>query len=202
MVFMLQSGLREPVAKIIDPIAKVLIKMRITPNWISLVGGLGSSISALILFSSGKFLMGVIAVSFFALFDLFDGTVARLSTRGSTKWGALLDSTLDRISDAAILIGGMIYFQNRDELLVKIFLVAIVSSFMVSYVKARAEALQIQCNGGIAERTERLLIILTAYGVYDLGFSNAINIGVYLLATLATITVIQRIIIIYRGSLK
>ena len=146
--------------------------------------------------------MGVIAVSFFALFDLFDGTVARLSTRGSTKWGALLDSTLDRISDAAILIGGMIYFQNRDEVLVKIFLVAIVSSFMVSYVKARAEALQIKCNGGIAERTERLLIILTAYGVYDLGFSNAINIGVYLLATLATITVIQRIIIIYRGSLK
>ena len=146
--------------------------------------------------------MRVIAVSFFALFDLFDGTVARLSTRGSTKWGALLDSTLDRISDAAILIGGMIYFQNRDEVLVKIFLVAIVSSFMVSYVKARAEALQIKCNGGIAERTERLLIILTAYGVYDLGFSNAINIGVYLLATLATITVIQRIIIIYRGSLK
>ena len=200
MVFMLQSSWREPVGKIIHPFASFLIKMRVSANAISFVGGLGASASALYFFSKGQFLIGVLAVSFFALFDLFDGTVARLSAKGVSKWGAALDSTLDRVSDSAILIGGLIFVQNNNSDLSLFFLIAIVSGFLVSYIKARAEALSIKCEGGIAERTERLLIILASYGLYDLGVSNARAYGIYLLCLLSVITVFQRLLIVYRGA--
>jgi CDP-diacylglycerol--glycerol-3-phosphate 3-phosphatidyltransferase len=200
MVFMLQSSWREPVGKIIHPFARFLIKMRVSANTISVIGGLGTTISALYLFSDGEFLIGVLAVSFFALFDLFDGTVARLSEKGVSKWGAALDSTLDRVSDSAILIGGLIYVQKSDKDLAVFFLIALVSGFLVSYIKARAEALSIECEGGVAERTERLIIILASYGLYDLGISDALAYGIYLLCALSVLTVFQRLLIVYRGA--
>ena len=200
MVFMLQSSWREPVGKIIDPIARLLIKMRISANVISIIGGIGASISALYFFPKGEFLIGVIAVTIFALFDLFDGTVARLSAKGSSKWGAALDSTLDRISDSAILIGGYIYVQKNNDFLSKYFLISLVSGFLVSYIKARAESLAIKCDGGVAERTERLIIILAAYALFDLGVSKAIEFGIYLLTILSLITVAQRLAIVYKES--
>lgn len=200
MVFMLQSSWREPVGKIIDPIARLLIKLRISANLISIIGGMGASISALYFFPKGEFLIGVIAVTIFALFDLFDGTVARLSAKGSSKWGAALDSTLDRISDSAILIGGYIFVQNNNDSLSKYFLLALVSGFLVSYIKARAESLDIKCDGGVAERTERLIIILAAYELFGLGISTAIDFGIYLLSILSIVTVAQRLAIVYKES--
>ena len=200
MVFMLQSSWREPVGKIIDPIARLLIKMRISANVISIIGGVGASISALYFFPKGDFLIGVIAVTIFALFDLFDGTVARLSVKGTSKWGAALDSTLDRISDSAILIGGYIYIQKNNDFLSKYFLISLVSGFLVSYIKARAESLAIKCDGGVAERTERLIIILAAYALFDIGISSAIEYGIYILSILSVITVAQRLAIVYKES--
>ena len=200
MVFMLQSSWREPVGKIIDPIARLLIKMRISANVISIIGGVGASISALYFFPKGDFLIGVIAVTIFALFDLFDGTVARLSAKGTSKWGAALDSTLDRISDSAILIGGFIYIQKNNDSLSTYFLIALVAGFLVSYIKARAESLAIKCDGGVAERTERLIIILAAYALFDIGISSAIEYGIYILSILSVITVAQRLAIVYKES--
>jgi len=200
MVFMLQSSWREPVGKLIDPFARFLIKMRVSANAISFIGGVGATFSALYFFSNGRFLIGVLAVAFFALFDLFDGTVARLSAKGVSKWGAALDSTLDRVSDCAILIGGLIFVQKNESELVQFFLIAIVSGFLVSYIKARAEALSIICEGGVAERTERLIIILVSYGLYDLGVSDALAYGIYLLCALSVLTVFQRMLIVYRGA--
>ena len=115
MVFMLQSSFRDPVVRIIQPFAKFLIKIGVSANWISAIGGIGTSISALYFFSKGQFIFGITVVSIFVLFDLFDGTVARLSKKGESKWGALLDSTLDRVSDAAILLGGLLYFSSREK---------------------------------------------------------------------------------------
>ena len=200
MVFMLQSSWREPVGKIIDPIARLLIRFKISANLISFTGGIGATGSALYFFPKGKFLVGVIAVSAFALFDLFDGTVARLSPRGTSKWGAALDSTLDRISDSAILIGGLLYVQKNNNQLSKYFLIALVSGFLVSYIRARAESLSIKCDGGIAERTERLIIILAAYALFDFGVTGAIEYGIYLLSILSVVTVIQRLAIVYKES--
>ena len=200
MVFMLQSSFRDPVVRIIQPFAKFLIKIGVSANWISAIGGIGTSISALYFFSKGQFIFGITVVSIFVLFDLFDGTVARLSKKGESKWGALLDSTLDRLSDAAILLGGLLYFSSREKELTKIFVIAIVASFLVSYIKAKAESLQINCVGGLAERAERTILILTAYGLYGLGVNDAVSVGIYALAIISVVTVFQRLWIVYQGS--
>ncbi len=200
MVFMLQSSWREPVGKIINPFAKLLVKLGVSANWISFIGGFGTTACAIYFFTKGEFLLGVCAVTFFALFDLFDGTVARLSAKGVSKWGAALDSTLDRVSDSAILIGGLIYVQSEEKELVPFFLISIVAGFLVSYIKARAEAMQIKCDGGFAERTERLVIILVSYGLFDLGVDVALEYGIYILSCLSVFTVFQRLLIVYRGA--
>ena len=111
----MQRSLRDPVAKIIAPLVKILIKLRISANLISTIGGVGSVFSALYFFPKGDFLVGVIWVAAFVLFDLFDGAVARASNKGVSKWGAVLDSTLDRLSDAAIFVGALLFFIKSDE---------------------------------------------------------------------------------------
>ena len=199
MGIMLQRSLRDPVAKIIAPLVKTLIKMRVSANQISAIGGLGSVVSALYFFSNGRFFIGVIWVSVFVAFDLFDGAVARASNKGISKWGALLDSTLDRLSDGAIFIGALIYFIDQNDPLVPVLLVATFASFMVSYIKARAESLLIKCEGGLAERGERVIIILTAYGLHGLGVNYAMAVGIWLLALISVFTMIQRMMIVYKA---
>ena len=199
MGIMLQRSLRDPVARIIQPFVRFLVKIGITANIISTLGGLGSTIAALYFFSKGEFFLGVFVVAFFVLFDLFDGSVARASQSGESKWGALLDSTLDRISDAAIFIGGLLFFLKTSDSLTIIFLIGATASFLVSYVKARAESLSIKCDGGIAERSERLIIVLVAYGLHGLGLNYAMAIGMWLVAILSIVTVLQRMLIVYKA---
>ena len=199
MGIMLQRSLRDPVAKIIAPLVKTLIKMRVSANLISTIGGLGSVIAALYFFPKGEFLIGVFWVAAFVLFDLFDGAVARASNKGVSKWGALLDSTLDRLSDAAIFIGALLYFIDKSDRLVPVFLVATCASFMVSYIKARSESLGIECNGGLAERSERLIIALVAFGLHGLGVDYAMAIGIWVLAVISIFTMAQRMMIVYKA---
>ena len=195
----MQRSLRDPVAKIVTPLAKALVKLGVSANLISVIGGLGSILTALYFFPKGEFFTGVIFVSAFVAFDLFDGAVARASNQGVSKWGALLDSTLDRLSDAAIFIGGLLFFVDQNDRLVPVFLVATFASYMVSYIKARAESLEIKCDGGIAERGERILIVLTAYGLHGLSVNYAMAIGMWALALLSIITMIQRMFIVYKA---
>lgn len=199
MGIMLQRSLRDPVARIIQPFVRFLVKIGLTANIISTLGGLGSTIAALYFFSKGEFFVGVLVVAFFVLFDLFDGAVARTSQSGESKWGALLDSTLDRISDAAVFIGGLLFFLKTSDSLIIIFLIAATASFLVSYIKARAESLSIKCDGGIAERSERLIIVLVAYGLHGLGLNYAMAIGMWLVAILSIVTVLQRMMIVYKA---
>ncbi len=166
---------------------------------ISTLGGLGAIASSLYYFPKGDFFVGVILVSLFVLSDLFDGAVARASNRGESKWGALLDSTLDRISDAAILIGGLLFFLESSDPLVILFVIAAFASFMVSYIKARAESLAITCDGGLAERSERLIIILIAYGLHGLGIEYALAIGLWIVTLISIFTVYQRMMIVYKA---
>ena len=195
----MQRSLRDPVAKIIAPLVKTLILMRVSANLISTIGGLGSVVAALYFFPKGEFLVGVFWVAAFVLFDLFDGAVARASNKGVSKWGALLDSTLDRLSDAAIFIGALLYFIDKSDRLVPVFLVATCASFMVSYIKARSESLGIECNGGLAERSERLIIALVAFGLHGLGVDYAMAIGIWVLAVISIFTMAQRMMIVYKA---
>ena len=195
---MLQRSLRDPVAKLIAPLVKILIKLRISANLISTIGGVGSTISALYFFPKGEFFTGVLWVAAFVIFDLFDGAVARASNKGVSKWGAVLDSTLDRLSDAAIFIGALLFFIENDDPLVPLIIIAAVAAFMVSYIKARAESLNIVCDGGIAERSERLIIALVAYGLHGLEVEYAMAIGIWVLVLLSMITIAQRMLIVYK----
>jgi CDP-diacylglycerol--glycerol-3-phosphate 3-phosphatidyltransferase len=133
------------------------------------------------------------------LFDLFDGAVARASNKGVSKWGAVLDSTLDRLSDAAIFAGALIFFMKSNDRLVPLLLVTAVAAFMVSYIKARAESLNIKCDGGIAERSERLIIVLVAFGLHGLGVDYSMAIGVWVLTILSVFTMAQRMLIVYKS---
>jgi CDP-diacylglycerol--glycerol-3-phosphate 3-phosphatidyltransferase len=196
---MLQRSLRDPVAKLIAPLVKILIKLRISANLISTIGGVGSTISALYFFPKGEFFTGVLWVAGFVIFDLFDGAVARSSSKGISKWGAVLDSTLDRLSDAAIFIGALLFFIENDDPLVPLIIIAAVAAFMVSYIKARAESLNIVCDGGIAERSERLIIALVAYALHGLEVAYAMTIGIWVLVLLSIITVAQRMLIVYKA---
>jgi CDP-diacylglycerol--glycerol-3-phosphate 3-phosphatidyltransferase len=196
---MLQRSLRDPVAKLIAPLVKILIKLRISANLISTIGGVGSTISALYFFPKGEFFTGVLWVAGFVVFDLFDGAVARSPSKGVSKWGAVLDSTLDRLSDAAIFIGALLFFIENDDPLVPLIIIAAVAAFMVSYIKARAESLNIVCDGGIAERSERLIIALVAYGLHGLEVEYAMAIGIWVLVLLSMITIAQRMLIVYKA---
>jgi CDP-diacylglycerol--glycerol-3-phosphate 3-phosphatidyltransferase len=173
--------------------------MGVSANTISTIGGLGSIASALYFFPKGDFFIGVIFVTLFVLSDLFDGAVARASNKGESKWGALLDSTLDRFSDAAIFIGALLFYIESSDPLIVVLLVAVSASFMVSYIKARAESLSIACNGGVAERSERLIIVLVAYGFHGLGVDYVMAIGLWTVALLSLFTVYQRMMIVYKA---
>jgi len=196
---MLQRSIKAPVTRAITPLCRGLLKAGITPNVMSAIGGLGSSVSAVLLFGTGHFFAAAIVTTLFVLFDLLDGTMARISN-SSSRWGALLDSTLDRVSDAAIL-GSIAYWLSRShDRLVPVVLAVLILGSLISYIKARAEGLDIECNGGIAERTERLIIVLVASGLYGIGLSHVLAIGFWILFALSLITVAQRLGIVYKGS--
>ncbi len=196
---MLQRSIKAPVTRVITPLCRGLIKAGITPNLMSAFGGVGSSLAAVLLFGSGHFFAAAVVTTALVLFDLLDGTMARLSNTTS-RWGAMLDSTLDRISDAAIL-GSIAYWlsKSHDRALPLVLALLILGS-LISYIKARAEALDIACNGGIAERTERLIIVLLTAGLDGIHVHYAFAIGLWLLFVLSVITVIQRLVIVYRGA--
>jgi len=196
---MLQRSIKAPVTRVITPLCRGLLKAGITPNVMSALGGLGSSASAILLFGTGHFFAAAIVTTLFVLFDLLDGTMARISN-SSSRWGALLDSTLDRVSDAAIL-GSVAYWLSRShDRLVPVVLAVLILGSLISYIKARAEGLDIECNGGIAERTERLIIILVATGLHGTGISHVLAVGFWILFALSFITVAQRLAIVYKGS--
>jgi CDP-diacylglycerol--glycerol-3-phosphate 3-phosphatidyltransferase len=196
MVLMLSASLKPAVTRVINPIARGALRVGLTPNSVTFIGALGLISSALYFYPRQDFFIGTILISIFALSDLFDGTMARISERGASKWGGFLDSTIDRITDSAILIGLILALIQIQDRLLPVALAALVAGTLVPYIRAKAESLGIECSGGIAERTERLIIALTAIGFEGLGIPYALAIGVWLLFILATITVIQRILIV------
>ena len=199
MRLMLQNSLRAPVTRIITPVCRGLLRLGLSANAVSAMGAMGSSVSAIYFFSRGKFFLGVVITLIFVLSDALDGTMARLSDTGS-KWGALLDSTLDRITDAAVL-GSLAYWlsQTNDRLL-PVVLTALVCGNLVSYIKARAESLGIECNGGFAERTERLVITFIALTLAGLSIPFALAIGMWILAFATLFTTIERLAIVYKAT--
>ena len=196
MDLMLSASLKPAVTRAINPIARGALAIGLTPNAVTFIGALGLVTSALYFYPKGDFFIGTLVISFFALSDLFDGAMARISHKGASAWGGFLDSTIDRITDSAILVGLTLYLVDADDPLTAVVIGALVFGSLVPYIRAKAESMQIACSGGIAERTVRLIISLTAIGLEGLGVPFALAIGIWLLLILAVVTVIQRILIV------
>ena len=196
MVLMLSASLKPAVTRAINPIARGALRMGLTPNAVTFTGAIGLVASALYFYPRQDFFIGTLFIVFFALSDLFDGAMARISETGASRWGGFLDSTIDRITDSAILLGLTIALIETNDSLVPVALSALIMGTLVPYIRAKAESLGIECSGGIAERTERLIIALTAIGFEGLGIPFALAIGIWLLLALGAITAIQRILIV------
>lgn len=197
---MLSARLKPAVTTLITPVAALALRMGVTPNAVTWVGAIGVVAASLFFYPQGEFFIGTLVICLLALSDLFDGTMARLSSSGSSRWGSFLDSTIDRVTDSAILLGVSIYLINQSDPLAYVALVTLVSGLLVPYIRAKAESFGIACSGGIAERTERLIISLAAIGFNGLGVPYVLAIGLWSLAALGIFTVFQRMLIVKRAN--
>ena len=197
---MISASIKAPVTRVVTPLCRWLLSLGVSANLLSAIGGLGASVSAIAFFSQGIYFWGVLVTIFFVLFDLLDGTLARMSDSGGSKWGALLDSTLDRIADAAVLGSLAFFLMKSHDRLVPVLIVALVAGGLISYIRARAEGLGIECSGGLAERTERLIIIFLTLGLAGLGVPYVLAVGAWILALVSVFTIWQRLMIVYRAT--
>jgi CDP-diacylglycerol--glycerol-3-phosphate 3-phosphatidyltransferase len=199
---MISDIFKPAVVRLISPTARGLLRIGLAPNSVTTIGAIGVITTSLVAYPNGHLFGGTVAICALALSDLFDGTMARLSQQGPSRWGGFLDSTIDRVTDSAIAMGLLIYLAQSNDPLSYVLLVSIVSGFLVSYIRAKAESLQIECKGGFAERTERLIILLTAIGCTGLGVDYILTIGVWSLAIASVITVLQRLQIVWKATKK
>ena len=179
------------------PLARVALRVGLTPDAVTIIGTAGAVLAALTLFPSGRLWWAFWAIWFFTLADMLDGAMAR-ERGGGTRFGSVLDATCDRISDGAVFCGLLWWaaFGLRDSALVVATLICLVTSQVISYIKARAEASGLNGGGGLIERPERLVIALGGAGVSDLPFfpmPMALHIAMWVLAVASLVTVGQRL---------
>jgi CDP-diacylglycerol---glycerol-3-phosphate 3-phosphatidyltransferase len=177
-----------------------LIESRLTPNAISITGLVGNLIAAVLILEHHFVLAGV-AFILGSLCDMFDGRYSRMSGKG-TPFGAFLDSTLDRVEEGVVLAAVAVWFaQDGNELAVGATVLAVVGSYMVSYTRARAEALGVECKVGIASRAVRVVILsvglVFAAGELVPDF-DLLEPAIYVLAALTVFTALQRVLHVRR----
>lgn len=188
------SLLRPVMGRVVTPLATGLLRAGVTPDAVTAAGTVGVMAGALALWATGHFLAGTAVITLFVLTDVLDGTMAR--TLGTTsRYGAWLDSTCDRAADAAVFGSLAWWFAHGgdDSLGQALALVVLVTSSLVSYAKARAQGLGFSCDVGIAERTERLVVVLAAGFALGLGAPGTVMVvALAVLAVLTLVTVGQR----------
>ncbi len=183
---------RSVVSRVIDPVARRLLALGVSPDAVTYVGAAGTSIAALWFFPRGQFVAGVVVIILFVFSDLLDGTMARMSGRAG-PWGNYLDSTLDRVADGAVFGAILIYFATHGQTWpTAAAWVCLVGGFTISYAKARAESVGATANVGIAERAERLIVILAAAFITGLGVEWVLPAATAVLAVLTLVTIAQR----------
>jgi CDP-diacylglycerol---glycerol-3-phosphate 3-phosphatidyltransferase len=197
---MLNVRARGPIGVVVNPLVALLAKTGLTPNALTVAGAVGTVVGAALM-ARGELFWGVIVTTIFVLFDMIDGRLARAQGT-SGPWGALLDSTLDRLSDGVIFGALVIWFGRsapQDEpWLAGLALFCLLSGALVSYVKARAEGLGLTCNVGFAERAERLIIVLVGTGLAGLGVRYVMAAALWFLAAASVITIGQRLLAVRR----
>ena len=188
---MFSEWLRRHTHWLVDPIARAISRLGIPPNWMTVLG-LIANVAVALLIARGHLRVGGLLIILASLFDAFDGAVARVSGRTSS-FGAFLDSTLDRFSEAVIYLGLLLYYLRQGQQMETILVYAtIVGSLMVSYARARAEGLGLQCKVGLLTRAERIFLLV-------IGLVAGIMPWIlWVLVVLTNVTVIQRMFHVWR----
>ena len=174
-------------SRITNPVVRILSKTKLKPNTLTVIE-LAISIGVAYAIVTGYFLLGGVLVLVSGLFDLLDGALARF-TKQSTKFGAILDSAVDRISEAAIFCGLLIWYLPKVATLEIVLIFAtLIGSFLVSYIRARAEGLGLECRVGLFTRAERVIVLALGLLV------NQVFIALWVLVVFVYITVAQRLL--------
>lgn len=201
---MLNKYARALFAAIFTPVAALLVRLKVSPDAVTIIGTLGVAAGALIGYPRGELFWGTVVITVFVFSDIVDGLMARMIER-TGPWGAFLDSTLDRVGDGAVFAGIVIWFYTggHNSFIAAMALTCLVLGSVVSYAKARAEGLGMSANVGIAERSERLVVVLVATGLVGLGVPEAVlAVVLVLLAIASLITIFQRVGTVRRQAQK
>jgi CDP-diacylglycerol--glycerol-3-phosphate 3-phosphatidyltransferase len=191
---------RDAISRALVPLGTSLAKAGFTPDVITVIGTAGTVAGSVVLLGNGYLFAGTLVVTFFVLLDMVDGAVARASGSAST-FGAVLDSSCDRISDTAIFGAIAWYFGlhgNKSILLAALLCLGL--GALTSYIRARAEAAGLNATVGFAERAERLIIVLVGTGLTEfpgLHVKYVLEVGLWLLVAASTVTVFQRFAAVY-----
>ena len=188
---------------VLAPVVNLLLKLGVHPDLVTLVGTLGVAVGALAFYPRGELLVGTLVITAFVFSDMIDGAMARKSGTSST-FGSFWDSTLDRIGDAAIFGGLALYFADSGDsyLYLCLSLFCLVAGNLTSYARAKAESLGLDARGGIAERSDRLVLILAVTGLgalFDLPV--LLELGLWVLAAASAYTVVFRILKVRRQAI-
>lgn len=185
-----------------QPIVRLLAKTRISPNDLTWLG-FGLTIGAVALILSGHLFAAGVVVLAASFFDTLDGALAR-GTNQVTRFGSILDSTLDRVSEAALLLGILAFYalntSPRSTVIILLAGVAMVVSFLVSYVRARAEGAGLECEVGLLTRTERVVLLVLGILLSRIDYALISALGI--IAILSSITVSQRLLYVWRQTEK
>ncbi|MEV0601669.1 phosphatidylinositol phosphate synthase [Streptomyces sp. NPDC050315] len=205
---MLNKYARAFFTRVLTPFAALLIRLGISPDVVTVLGTAGVVAGALVFYPLGEFFWGTVVITLFVFSDLVDGNMARQLGR-SSRWGAFLDSTLDRVADAAIFGGLALWYAGRgdDLLLCAVTIFCLASGQVVSYTKARGESIGLPVNvNGLIERAERLVISLVACGFSGLHkfgvpwIENLLPIALWIVAIGSAVTLGQRVVTVRRES--
>ncbi len=199
---MLNSLARSSVSKVTDPIGRALLRAGMSPDLVTVIGTIGVVIGSVALIGTGHLFWGCMVVTVFVLADLVDGAMARARGYG-TDFGVVLDASCDRIADGA-LFGALAFyaFSSDHRVLGAAALICLVTGQVISYVKARADSVQLKIGGAIAERAERNVLGLVGAGLAGIGVPYALDVCLWILAVAGLVTVVQRLVQVRRAAVK
>lgn len=194
---------RKPARVVVEPVADFALKIGLTPNTVTIVGAVVTTLTAVILIPLGHLVAAAVISGLFSAFDMIDGTMAR-RTGGGTRFGSTLDASCDRITDGALfsaIIWWEVFVAGTDRATVAATFVVLVCSQVTSYVKARGEASGFTMVGGLVERPERLIIGYIGIALAGFGVPWGFEVAMWVLALGSVWTVIQRLIMASRDPL-
>ncbi|UED88196.1 phosphatidylinositol phosphate synthase [Streptomyces profundus] len=206
---MLNKYARAFFTRVLTPFAALLLRLRVSPDAVTLIGTAGVMAGALAFYPRGEFFWGTVVITLFVFSDMVDGNMAR-QLGVSSRWGAFLDSTLDRVADAAVFTGIALWYAGGGDhmVLCAVTLFCLASGQVVSYTKARGESIGLPVKvNGLVERAERLVITLVCAGfagwerTFDVPHIDVLlPIALWVVAVGSLITLVQRMVTVRRES--